>query len=696
MNRLRDEKSPYLQQHAKDPVDWYPWSEEAFSKAELEQRPIFLSIGYSTCHWCHVMEEESFSDPEVARELNRIFVCVKVDRQERPEIDSLYVEFAQHFLTKEVGWPLNLILTPDLKPFFAVTYLPPRTNTSMTGLTEVCTHIDKLWNGGKRESLLSQAEELYEALNELHHVELPVAHDLKILGRGFLDGAREQLYAEADPVYGGTKGAPKFPMAYQYQYLMRCGFFKEDTRAIFYTDKTLEKLRLGGIHDHLGGGFSRYSVDERWCVPHFEKMLIDNAVLLRTYIEAWQLIGNPYYERVSLKILDFFMNKMRGEHGGFYAAEDADINGIEGGFYTWNYFEIKNILGREMERFCELFDLKPEGHVEGRCVLFQQSNEEEMAKAWGWTQPQFNAWLESIFSRLARIQSDRPQPIMDDQVTVSSNGLAIKALSQAYLAFGNREVLQAAQSAAHFLHKTLREEDGRMMRRYRDGEPRFRANLEDYAYLCSGLLSLFDASGEVKWLNWTRELVEIIEKDFKGGQGIYYQTDTHNRYLILRKRSIIDGAEPSGNAVHAENLVKLLQLTHRDEYRERVQKYFSSVMPVFLQYPAGFTYSAMALMSYFDEGFDNIVIALNESRDHQEEIRELLGAHFIPHANIIWRREDDPELLVQLPWVEELKPIGGKTTFYRCQNQKCREPLSDWNQIREALSKGGWRHRGKT
>jgi uncharacterized protein len=363
-NRLISQKSPYLLQHAHNPVDWYPWGLEAFAAAKESDKPIFLSIGYATCHWCHVMEEECFEDSQVAKKMNEAFINIKVDREEQPEIDSLYMEFAQSMMAGSAGWPLNLLLTPDLKPFFAATYLPPITSHGLMGLIDLIERIGEIWKGDERENIVEQASKILEVFSGSVHYqgdELP--------NKGQVEDTADVIFKMADPVYGGMKGAPKFPIGYQANFMLRYSAAKNDSRAVFLVERTLDRMQRGGVYDHLGGGFSRYSTDEKWLVPHFEKMLYDNALLIDSYLEAWQLTRKPLYRKICEEVIQYILRDMTNAQGAFCSAEDADSEGREGWFYTWDYEEVKKILGdKESELFCEYYNITPEGNLEERNI----------------------------------------------------------------------------------------------------------------------------------------------------------------------------------------------------------------------------------------------------------------------------------------------------------------------------------------
>ncbi len=518
-NRLIHQKSPYLLQHAHNPVDWYPWGEEAFQAAKEQDKPIFLSIGYATCHWCHVMERESFENIEVARLMNRTFINIKVDREELPDVDGLYMEFAQSMMVGAAGWPLNLILTPDLKPFFSTTYLPAYSNHGMMGLTDLIKRIEELWNSEEKEKIIAQAEKIVEIF----------ADNVHTLGDGLPDKeyvniTADLIYKMADSIYGGIKGAPKFPIGYQYSFMLRQFATTKDARALYLVEKTLIMMHRGGIYDHLGGGFSRYSVDEKWMVPHFEKMLYDNAILAQTYLEAWQLTKKPQYRQICEEILKYILRDMTHPEGGFYSAEDADSEGHEGLFYTWTFDEIEQLFGKEAELFCRFYDVTREGNFEGRNILHTPLSIEEFAAGEHLNEDKLIQQFAEQRKKLWQIREKRVHPFKDDKVLSSWNGLMIYSLAKAARAFEQEHYLQAAVKAARFIRDQLWQNQ-KLLRRWRDGQAMFMGGLDEYAFMIRGLLALFEANAGAEWLQWAVELTDLLAENYKKEGGAFYQTD---------------------------------------------------------------------------------------------------------------------------------------------------------------------------
>lgn len=675
-NRLIHQKSPYLLQHAHNPVDWYPWGEEAFHAAKEEDKPIFLSIGYATCHWCHVMERESFENLELAKLLNSSFINIKIDREELPEVDSLYMEFAQGMMSGAAGWPLNVILTPELQPFFAATYLPPYSKHGLIGLAELIARIREVWSGEEREAVLMQAAQVVEIFAGNVH-----AQGEEIPSKDQLQDVSDMLFKMADPVYGGMKGAPKFPIGYQYNFMLRYASKTQDSRALFLVERTLEMMHRGGIYDHLGGGFSRYSVDESWLVPHFEKMLYDNALLLYSYLETWQETKNGIYKQVCDEMLQYMLREMTDPQGGFYSAQDADTEGHEGLFYTWTPKEISQVLGKkDGELFCEFYGVTEEGNFEGRSVLHIPTKLEDFAASKEISPEELAFDLARLRQMLWKAREQRVHPIKDDKILSSWNGLMIFSMVEAGRAFNETKYVDAAVKAAQFIRDNMWEE-GHLLRRWREGDAQFRAGLDEYAFLMRGLLSLFETDCGVQWLEWAVEIARILKEEFKADQGAFYQTDGSDPNIILRKCQFSDGAEPSGNAIHCENLLRLYQLTQDSNYLDQAVDIFKAAKKYIDSYAPGYCYHMMNLNHLYDRNAPTFVIALNEKEQHYAPLLHLLYSDFIPHKAIIWRRMNDKRLFEQIPSVKDQGPIDGKTTLYICREGVCEKPLTDFAEM---------------
>lgn len=679
-NRLIYQKSPYLLQHAHNPVDWYPWGEEAFQASREGDKPIFLSIGYATCHWCHVMEQESFENIEIAQKMNEAFINIKIDREELPDVDSLYMEFAQGMMSGVAGWPLNLILTPELEPFFASTYLPPYSSHGIMGLSDLIKQIRGLWMGEERNKILAQAEQIVDLFADNIRVRGDVIPDEPVISQ-----TAELLFKMADPIYGGIKGAPKFPVGYQSCFLMRFFTSSKDSRALFIVELTLDMMHRGGIYDHLGGGFSRYSVDEQWLVPHFEKMLYDNAILAQAYLEAWQLTKKPIYRKICEEILQYILRDMTHSEGGFYSAEDSDSEGHEGLFYTWNYDEIKNILSGEHELFCEYYDITPQGNFEGRNILNTKLSLIEFASRKNLDEQQLESTFEIQREKLWKEREKRIRPLKDDKILSAWNGLMIYTFAEAGKAFSSDLYLKAANKAARFIKKNLWV-DQALLRRWRDNQAMFSGSLDEYAFMIRGLLSLFEANAGIEWLEWAMDLARTLKEHYKSDGGAFYQTDGEDKNLLLRRCQLSDGAEPSGNAIHTENLLRLYQLTGESHYLQQAEDVLRAVKSYLENYPPGYCFHVMNLHRYYSKKSVGFVIALNSKGDHQEELKRCIFENFIPHKVVIWQNQD-LELEELLPSIKEEEPIKDMTTLYICREGICQTHLTELAPMLKEIEK---------
>lgn len=670
-NHLIHESSPYLQQHVHNPVDWYPWGEEAFHRAKKEDLPIFLSIGYATCHWCHVMEKESFSDPEIGKLMNETFVNIKVDREELPEVDSLYMEFAQSMMSGAGGWPLNLILTPDLSPFFATTYLPPKNRPNMMGLKELTERIQSIWTTDEKIHTLAQAASLVEVFKENLHERGNI-----FPAKTQVDDAANLLFQLADPVYGGIKGAPKFPIGYQTSFLINYSTLSQDSRAGFLAEKTLTMMQRGGIFDHLGGGFSRYSVDEKWTTPHFEKMLYDNALLAQAYLNGWQATGLNIFQSTAEKTINYVLDEMTHAEGGFFSAEDADSEGVEGKFYTWKKEEVESILGKdESDLFCQFFEISDEGNFEGRNVLHTPLSFEEFA-----TQKQINldSFKETISSQcnaLFKRRNQRQRPFKDDKILSSWNGLMIHTLAHAGAALSNRNFIEHGIRAGNFIQQHLWK-DKTLWRCWRNGQLKQTAGLDEYAFVIRAALALFQINQGCKWLSWALKLTDQLTEKFKAKDGAFYMTEGNDPHLILRKCQFSDAAEPSGNAIHCENLLNIFQITRDSRYLTEAEDILKAVKYYIDTYPPGYTYHIRNLHRYYDKKTPHLIIALNSSEEGKDVILQAIFSKCLPHKTLVWKQKTGEDLISILPNYAMYQPIDDQTTLYLCFEGSCQTPAS--------------------
>lgn len=598
-NRLIKERSPYLLQHAHNPVDWYPWGDEAFKKAKDEDKPVFLSIGYSTCHWCHVMAHESFEDEEVAEILNRDFVAIKVDKEERPDVDSVYMAVCQG-ITGSGGWPLTIIMTPDQKPFFAGTYYPRERRFNVPGIIEILEAVTKSWKE-ERESLIRTGDKIISVLSGRQHDQSrnPAKEKAKSnrLKKDVIEEAKEILYQGFDNWYGGFGTSPKFPTPHNLMFLLRYHKFEKDEHALEIVGKTLQQMYRGGIFDHIGCGFARYSTDDKWLVPHFEKMLYDNALLAIVYLEAFQVTGNGLYKAVAMKTLSYVSREMTAEEGGFYSAQDADSEGVEGKYYVFSQKEIIDLLGeKDGLTFCDFFDITEEGNFEGKNIpnLIKTKDYDPIPDDVGKRIPEVYNY------RLTRTRLHK-----DDKILTSWNSLMIVAFAKAYKAVGDEKYLRQAKTAAAFLTKTMTGKDGKLLVSYRDGTAAGTGNLDDYSFFIWALLELYEATLELAYLERARRLCDLMQANFSDEEGSgYYLTDKDSERLIYWPKETYDGAVPSGNSVAGYVLIKLNKLTGIEEYRTSGQKQLLYLSENAAQYPAGYCFAMMAMMmELYQESF---------------------------------------------------------------------------------------------
>lgn len=671
-NRLIHEKSPYLLQHAYNPVDWLPWSQEAFAKAQAEDKPIFLSIGYSTCHWCHVMERESFEDEEVANVLNDSYIALKVDREERPDLDHLYMTFCQA-LTGQGGWPLTIIMTPERKPFFAGTYFPKESRAGLAGLVDVLIKIADLWKK-EREKLLRSGEEL-TAFVLKESLEFRVGE----LSSRVIDEAYQDLESFYDSVYGGFGQAPKFPTPHQLTFLLRYYMVKGEKKALEMVEKTLEQMYKGGIFDHFGFGFSRYSTDQQWLVPHFEKMLYDNALLAIAYLEAYQVTGKGLYREVAEKIFIYVLREMTSPEGAFYSAEDADSEGVEGKFYLWTPTQINEVLGEgKGSKFCHIYDLTGEGNFAGSNIPnLLNSNYNDLEK--------IEQELKEERTKLYEAREKRVPPFKDDKVLTAWNGLMIAALARGGRVLDNSLYLSAAEKAVDFLTGNLMREDGRLLARYRKGEAAYLAYLDDYAFLVWTFLELYESTYKPAYLQKALAMnKKMLDLFWDEEQKCLYLTGKDSEKVLVRPREIYDGAIPAGNSVAALNLLKLASLTGDYKLADKAEQLFYSCGKEVEADPRGYTYFLQAYL-YSQASVSTIVIVEGEKSKDTSAMLPLLQKSFLPHTVSLYLSAETKGITTFIPFLANYQALAGKTTAYFCQNKRCQAPIQDEAEFKKAL-----------
>lgn len=692
-NRLANEQSPYLLQHAHNPVDWYPWGEEAFAKAKNEEKPVFLSIGYSTCHWCHVMERESFADEEVAALLNDVFVSIKVDREERPDLDGIYMSVCQ-MMTGSGGWPLTVLLTPEGKPFFAGTYFPKETRFGRIGLVELIRKTKEIWED-RREEVLTSAQEVTEYLGRLDREEADADLDSAVLSEGY-----EQLVEAFDESNGGFGQAPKFPTPHNLLFLLRYGRRAQEDNALKMVEKTLIAMRKGGIYDQIGYGFHRYSTDQRWFAPHFEKMLYDQAMLAMAYTEAYQASQDPkikeFYKDTVAEIFTYLFWEMRSAEGAFYSAEDADSEGVEGKFYLWSEAEIRKILTtQEAEVILEYFNITAGGNyqpefmeeVRGQNVLYISKGLEEVGIELGLDREETASILKTAREKLYQVRKERVPPYKDDKVLTDWNGLILAALAKGAQAFADKSYLEAAREGAEFFLSRMVDEEGRLLHRYRNGEAAILGFLEDYAFLTWGLIELYEASFNPRYLKEALRLTDMMLKHFYDpDQGGFFQTSDLNEDVLVRRKEIYDGAVPSGNSVAMLNLLRLGRMTGNPEYEEKAMAIGKAFARAIRRSPASHTQALSALDFALGPSFE-VVIAGPSEGGETERMLDLVRREFIPHKVLLFHptTSDQKEIEEIAPYTKELQSIGGQATAYVCQNYHCRLPVTDPEEMRRLL-----------
>ncbi len=670
-NRLQHESSPYLRQHAHNPVDWYPWGEEAMERSRREDKPIFLSIGYSACHWCHVMERESFEDATIAAFLNEHFISIKVDREERPDLDQIYMAGVQ-LLTGRGGWPMSMFLTPDLQPFFGGTYWPPHASRGMPGFDQVLAAVLDAWRN-RRAMAIEQAGLLTQRIARM------TAHDED----SGTELQESQLYAAAaamerafDPTHGGFGGAPKFPHAVDLQFLLRIHDRRPRESWAHVVRLTLDRMAAGGIYDHLGGGFARYSVDERWLVPHFEKMLYDNGLLALAYIDSFLATGNEDHGRVARETLDYILRDMRDPAGGFHSAEDADSEGEEGLFYVWRPAEVRAVLGEERgARFCEVYDVTEAGNFEGNNILNLPRTIEQTARLRGWPLDELLLELRQSREELLAARGQRVRPGKDDKVLVCWNGLVIDALARAARAFDEPRYLEAALQAARFCHDQLWH-DGRLLHSWRAGRASLQAYLDDYAALANALLSLFEASGRAEWLTWSLELIDQMLERFAdpAGGALFYTAHDHER-LITRAKDLQDGSIPSGNSLAATALARAAHFTGHDRYREVATQIVRAAVGLMEQHPAAAGQMLVAADLLLGPVVEIVAVAPDASPATRQALRHV-HQRYLPRAILVPPLAGASAPSALQPLLQDRTPRNGETTFYICQNRTCQEPVT--------------------
>ena len=677
MNRLRHETSPYLLQHADNPVDWHPWGAEAFRIARERDLPLLLSVGYSACHWCHVMAHESFEDAATAEMMNALFVNVKVDREERPDVDDIYMGAVQA-LAGQGGWPMTVFLLPDGRPFYGGTYYPRTPRAGMPSFAQVMGAIHDAWRN-KRDLLEKQADNLHQSLRR----------DLLGIGRAdesgltaeMLDEAARRLLSQIDRENGGFGGAPKFPNPISLEFLLRHHLRRGDQEALELAALTLDKMARGGIYDQIGGGFARYSVDAHWLVPHFEKMLYDNAQLSRLYLRAWQITGDDFYRAVAEDIYDYILREMTAEAGGFYSATDADSEGEEGKFFVWTINEIDAALEplcKGLPNASEIaiasFGMTELGNFEGSNILTQPEDPGGIAQQLGMSQEDYSAALARIKERLYAARSQRVPPALDDKILTSWNGMMLASLAEAARALGRDDYLRAARRAGDFLLRNMLDERGRLCRTHRDGISKLNAYLEDYANMIDALLELYQTTFDERWFIAARRLADVALERFAADEGGFYDTSDDHETLIVRPRNLQDNVTPSGNGMMAKQLLRLAAFTGESRYDEAGRAVLRLLSDAMRQYPQAFAESLNAADMLV---YGSVEVAIVGADDDEESARILAALRRTWRPNLVVAMT--PEALGEraaIPLLSQRMKVANQTTVYVCRQFACRMPVT--------------------
>jgi len=672
-NRLAQEKSPYLLQHAHNPVDWYPWGEKAFEKAEKEDKPVFLSIGYATCHWCHVMEHESFENEEIAALMNEAFVCIKVDREERPDIDHIYMTVCQ-MMTGQGGWPLTILMTPDKRPFHAATYIPPDQRYGRIGMRQFIPRVSDAWKH-QREKILESAGQITKVLAQQQGQ--GTGGDLN---PELLNDAYKELLSQYDKEKGGFGTQPKFPTPHRLVFLLR----HMQEQGIAAVEHTLVEMRKGGIFDQVGFGFHRYSTDDHWLLPHFEKMLYDQALLAIAYTEAYELTAKAIYRQAAEEVLEYVMRDMTSPEGGFYSAEDADSEGEEGLFYIWSAEEVKSILGDEYPFVSTVWNISPEGNF----------HDESTGQATGMNIPHLSRMLsDEEEARLApsramlfAAREKRIHPLKDTKILADWNGLMIAAFAKAGRAFGEAKYTEAARRANTFVQTEMSRGDGKLWHRWREGDTAVPGHLEDYAFMMYGLIELYESTLDIGFLKEALAYNAVLSEAFRDeAGGGYFMTADDAEELIIRPKELYDGAIPSGNSIQFYNLLRLARITGRPDIERLAAETGNAFGGLIERSPSNFSQALIALQFAVDETIEIVVVGKSDGIENRE-VLDYIHSVYRPGKVVIFKNAENAEQLAELaPFTRAQEMVNGKTTIYICRNFSCEQPINSLQALKEHL-----------
>ncbi|MBI2942210.1 MAG: thioredoxin domain-containing protein [Chloroflexi bacterium] len=681
-NRLVNETSPYLLQHADNPVDWYPWGSEAFARARREDKPILLSIGYAACHWCHVMERESFENPSIAQLMNALFVNVKVDREERPDIDAVYMDTVQA-MTGHGGWPLTVFLTPEGKPFYGGTYFPPTDRPGMPGFPRLLTSVADAYRH-RRAVVDESAKQLVDALRE--HADLrPVPSPLTTT---VLTTALEGISRSYDARSGGFGDAPKFPAPLTLELLLRAARWSGGQQALKMVTHTLEMMERGGIHDQIGGGFHRYSVDARWLVPHFEKMLYDNAQLSRVYLLAYQVTGKSEYRRIAEETLDYVRREMTSPEGGFFSAQDADSEGQEGKFYLWTLDELEAVLGSELTPIvARYYGVTAQGNFEGKNILHVSQSPAEVASAAGLSLRKLETLIAGARRQLSAARARRSWPGRDDKIITAWNGLMLRSFADAARILDRADYREVALRNAEFvLARLLAARDGtRLFRTYKDGVARLPGYLEDYTFLADGLIALYEATFAPRWLETARSLMETVMARFADPQGPgFFDTADDHEALVIRPKEHVDNATPAGNSVAADVLLRLSLFFAEPEYERQAVQILESLVQPMMRHPTAFGRLLLAVDFSLAEPRE-VAIVGEAGREDTRELLRVVRQGYRPYVVVASRSPDDQRAAQAIPLLDGRGPIDGRATAYVCEHYVCQAPTTSPDELARRL-----------
>ena len=678
-NRLINETSPYLLQHAENPVDWYPWGEEALGRARDEDRPILLSIGYSACHWCHVMERESFENDDIADLMNEHFVNIKVDREERPDLDAVYMEAVQ-MMTGSGGWPMTVFLTPEGRPYYGGTYFPPEDRMGMPGFPRLLAAASQAYhtNKGEIERVTRQLAEQMGRTGQMPTGFTPLTTEV-------MHNAYSQLATQFDHLNGGFGNAPKFPQPMTPEFLLRYNRHGFNARALEMVELTLQKMAYGGMYDQVGGGFHRYSTDAYWLVPHFEKMLYDNALLARLYLHAWQVTGKPLYRRITEETLDYVLREMTDPAGGFYSAQDADSEGVEGKFFVWTPDELRPLLGDDADLVVGYYGVSERGNFEGANILNVARPPEEYADQRSVSEAHLLAAIARARAVLLDVREQRIHPLRDDKVLTSWNGLMLRAFAEAGAALARADYLDAARRNADFLLSSMRDDNRRLLRTWRNGEAKLNGYLEDYACLADGLLSLHEATLEPRWLQEAVSIAdgmnELFWDDAVGG---FYDTGSDHETLVIRPRDVFDNAQPCGGSVASDVLLRLGVITGNDGYSSRGATPLRAMQQLLGRAPAATGHWLGALDFYVSLPKEIVLVGGREQTETAAMLREV-GQRYLPNRVVVGMTDPGEPPIKDSPLLEQRVMQDGLPTAYVCEHYACQLPVNTANDLARQL-----------